>query len=77
MRNSLSLLEDAKQRLRSLSTSRLRVANDFLAYLVEREENEATQELLGIPGFEDVFYDAVVQSKAGEVVSFNDVRREV
>jgi len=49
----LDLLHQAEKRLRQLSPERLRVASDFLAYLQEREENEATEELLKIPGFEE------------------------
>ena len=56
------LLIEAQNRLRSLSVARLRVANDFLAYLQEREENEATSELLAIPSFEQALQDAVEQS---------------
>ena len=72
-----SLLEEAQHRLRRLSLQRLRVANDFLAYLEEREESQATAELLSIPGFEDAFRRAVEQAEAGEVVRFEDVRRDV
>jgi hypothetical protein len=35
--------------LKRLSPERLRVAADFLAYLDERESNDATEELLRIP----------------------------
>jgi hypothetical protein len=69
-----SLLEEAQHRLRRLSLQRLRVANDFLAYLEEREESQATAELLGIPGFEDAFRRAVEQAEAGDVVRWQDVR---
>jgi hypothetical protein len=41
-----TLRSEASKRLRNLSPERLRVANDFLAYLQEREESEATRELL-------------------------------
>lgn len=43
-------------------------ANDFLAYLQEREENEATAELLSIPGFEATLRRAVEQVERGEAV---------
>jgi hypothetical protein len=56
---------------------RLRVANDFLAYLEEREENEATAELLNIEGFEEAFAEAQLQVENGELVSFNTIRRHV
>ncbi len=70
-------LTEAERRLRSLSPERLRVANDFLAYLQEREENEATAELLSIPGFEAAFQRAVQQAESGEIVRFEDIRRDV
>jgi len=66
-------LTEAERRLRSLSPERLRVANDFLAYLQEREESEATAELLSIPGFEAAFRHAVQQAETGEVVRFEDI----
>jgi hypothetical protein len=72
-----SLLEEAQHRLRRLSLQRLRVANDFLAYLEEREESQATGELLSILGFEDAFRRAVEQAEAGDVVRWQDVRRDV
>jgi len=71
------LLEEAERRLRSLSLERLRVANDFLTYLEEREESQATADLLSIPGFEAAFKRAVQQADAGDVVRFEDVRRDV
>lgn len=71
------LIDVAATRLRHLSLERLRVANDFLAYLEEREENEATEELLNIAGFEEAFLEAQAQVKDGDLVSFNAVRRHV
>jgi hypothetical protein len=72
-----SLLEEAQHRLHRLSVQRLRVANDFLAYLEEREESQATAELLSIPGFEEALRGAAEQADAGKVVRFEDVRRDV
>ena len=71
------LLETAEARLRRLSPDRLRVAEDFLAYLEEREEEEATQELLHLPDFKAAFEQAVQQAKAGDVVPFERIRRDV
>ena len=71
------LLAMAETRLRRLSTNRLRVANDFLAYLEERESSEATEELLSIPGFEEALQEAVMQSKNNEIVSFSAIKRDV
>jgi hypothetical protein len=75
--NISALLTEAERRLRSLSSERLRVAIDFLAYLQEREESEATAELLSIPGFEAAFQSAVEQANSGDVVRFQDIRRDV
>ena len=74
---SSTILAEAEHRLHSLSPERLRVADDFLAYLQEREENEATAELLSIPGFEAAFQHAVKQADSGDVVRFEDIRRDV
>ncbi len=73
---SASLLRTAEKRLRHLSFERLRVADDFLAYLEEREETEATEELLRIPGFLDEFQEAAQQLKDGAIVRFSDIRRQ-
>ncbi|MCY7274530.1 MAG: hypothetical protein LH702_12540, partial [Phormidesmis sp. CAN_BIN44] len=59
-----------------LSPERLRVASDFLAYLDDREVNEATQELLNISGLEAAFLEAVREADAGEVVPFDSIRRD-
>lgn len=73
----ITLLQDAEDRLRRLSPERLRVVSDFLAYLEEREETEATAELLNIPGFESAFGEARQQAETGDTVPFNRVRRDV
>ena len=73
----LDLLRQAEKRLHQLSPDRLRVANDFLAYLQEREENEATEELLKIPSIEAEFREALQEAEAGEVVSFEAICRDV
>ncbi|WP_375494778.1 hypothetical protein [uncultured Nostoc sp.] len=51
--------------------------SDFLADLEEREEHEATTELLNIPGFEQALREAMQEADAGEVVSFDSIRRHV
>ena len=71
------VLEEARKRLERLSPDRLRVASDFLAYLEEREQSEATEELLKIPGFEDAFHRAVQQVEEGQIVRFEDIQRDV
>ncbi len=64
-----ALQEKAKNYLNNLSDQRLKVAIDFLAYLQQKEE-EATEELLNIPDFEQELEAA----EAEEVVSWAKVR---
>ena len=75
--DATKMLEEARERLERLSHARLRVASDFLAYLDEREQSEATEELLTIPGFGDAFRRAVRQAEAGQIVHFDRIRRDV
>ena len=72
-----TILQDAKDRLERLSRDRLKVASDFLAYLDEREQSEATEELLRIPGFEEAFQDAVRQVDEGHIVRLEHIKRDV
>lgn len=73
--------QEVRQQVKSyvdkLSAEKLLVAADFLAYLVEKEDNEATQELLTIPGFENELREAEEQAATGDFVSFNAIRRNV
>ena len=71
------VLCEAQERLRNLSPERLEVANDFLAYLEDRESSEATAELLAIPGFQDDLERAIEQAENGDTVSLKAIRRNV
>jgi hypothetical protein len=65
------------ERARALSAERLKVLDDFAAYLEEREDNPATRELLSIPGFKASFRRGMKQIAAGKTVPFAKVRRDV
>jgi hypothetical protein len=41
-----------------------------MANLEEREESEATQKLLELAGFEELFEQAIKQAESGEIVRF-------
>ncbi len=71
-----ALRRQAKRRIEGLSTERLRVADDFLAYLEERESNEATDELLNIPGFAESLAQAKQETAAGQLTSVSKLRRK-
>lgn len=70
------LLQQARRRLSSLTPERLRVAEDFLAYLEARESDEATAELLSIPGFLDQLKKAEEEVEGGLLTSVEDLRRK-
>lgn len=53
-----------------------RVADDFLAYLEERESGEATDELLNIPGFKESLEQAEQEIAAGQLTPANKLRRK-
>ena len=65
-------------RVRALSAQRLKVADDFLAYLEDLEgNNAATRELLAIPGMRRSIERGLRQDAAGKTVPFAKVRRNV
>lgn len=66
------LLRRAKRRLTELSEARLRFADSFLAYL---EEEDATEELLAIPGFAEEFEEAENDIKARRLIPAGNLRR--
>ena len=63
--------------LQRLSPESLRVAADFMAYLDERESNDATEELLSIPNFLEDYQEAMQDIENGDVVSLKSIRRHV
>ncbi|MDO8630145.1 MAG: hypothetical protein Q7R41_06590 [Phycisphaerales bacterium] len=71
------LRRQAGQRLKSLSPQRLQVAADFLAYLEERESNQATEELLRIPGVVKQLNEAKNGVSKRKSVNWRKVRRDV
>ena len=71
------LRREAKRRLQNLSAERVKVANDFLAYLEERESNEATRELLETPGLIEAIERAEKSAKARRLIAWRRVRDDV
>jgi hypothetical protein len=65
------------RRVKTLSQDRLRVADDFMAYLEDRQDNAATRELLAIPGLTKAIERAERDIAAGKGVPFSKVRRNV
>ena len=75
--SDLGIREQVQSNINQLSEEKLLVAADFLSYLVEREDNEATEELLNIVGFENDLREAEEQAATGDLVSFKAIRRNV
>jgi hypothetical protein len=53
--NNTEVRQQINQYLDELSAERLQLVADFLAYLANKESEDATQELLDIPGFIESF----------------------
>jgi hypothetical protein len=66
----------AKRRIDSLSPERAQTADDFLAYLEDREDNDATAELMRIPGLLDELRKAEQEVTRGETVVVEDLKRK-
>ncbi len=60
-----------------VSPQRLAVALDFLPYLAERESNEATEELLRIPGLLAAFKKAKRQTSKARAIDWRRARKHV
>ena len=69
------LLEQANVHLKQLSDDKLKFAIDFLEYLQQKEEYEATEELLNIPGFEEELLEAEQEIEHGQIISLESIYR--
>lgn len=74
--STAELRDQVKEYIDQLSPERLLVAADFLAYLAERESEEATQELLDIPGFMEAFERGKKDAAAGKVTPVEKLQRK-
>ena len=72
---STEVLDRAKRRLEVLTPARLRAADEFLAYLEGRESDEATEELLGLPGFREALEKGESEARAGDLTPAENLRR--
>jgi hypothetical protein len=71
----LTLFQQVQEKLTRLSIEKLRIVVDFIAYLQDKETQEATDELLSITNFENELREA--EAEAGKVVSFESICRDV
>jgi pyruvate-formate lyase-activating enzyme len=77
MLNSSDTREQIYRYVEQLSQERLAVVLDFLSYLVERENNDATAELLAIPGFVVDLAAAEQEADVDELTDWRVLRSDV
>ena len=75
--NAVELNRQIKEYIDRLSPERLQVAADFLAYLADKESEEATKELLAIPGFVEAFERGKKNITEGKVKNWREIRDDV
>jgi hypothetical protein len=75
--STAQLRQQAKALIDDLSTTQLRVASEFLAFVKSRELDSATLELLSIPGFEASFARGMKDVKAARTKPWRKVRSDV
>ncbi|MGF1519154.1 MAG: hypothetical protein ACFCVB_15335 [Nodosilinea sp.] len=77
MLNSSDTREQIYCYVEQLSQERLAVVLDFLSYLVERDNSDATVELLAIPGFATELDAAEHEANVDELTDWRAVRSDV
>lgn len=76
LEKSVELQEQISQILKQLSLERLQTVADFAAFLLDKESEEATQEMLAIPGFLEEIQRAKQEMAEGRFVSWSDLKRK-
>lgn len=77
MLNSSDTREQIYRYVEQLSQERLAVVLDFLSYLVERDNSDATEELLAIPGFAAELDRAEQEADTEKLVDWRVLRSDV
>lgn len=70
----IAMQQQAEQYLKQLTPETLVLATDFLAYLVQKDEDRATEELLNIEGFQEIFERGKQQVAEGKVTNWREIR---
>jgi hypothetical protein len=72
--NPTEIRQKINQNLDTLSSERLSLVAEFIAYLADKESQDATQELLDIPGFIESFERSKKDIAAGCVTNWRNIR---
>ncbi len=75
--STTDLRGELKERIDHLSKERLRTASDFLRYLEQLESDEATEELLRIPGLVELNEQGIKDIAEGRGTLWREVRQDV
>ena len=75
--NTTEIRQQINQHVDRLSSERLQLVAEFLAYLADKESEEATQELLDIPGFIESFERGKKDIAEGRVANWRTIRTDV
>jgi hypothetical protein len=75
--SATEIRQEINQYLDRLSSDRLQLVAEFLAYLADKESEEATQELIDIPGFIQSFERGKKDIAEGRVASWRTIRSDV
>jgi hypothetical protein len=73
---AMEIQDKINQHLKQLSLKRLQVVADFVAYLADKESEEATQELLEIPGFVESFEKGKKDISEGRITPLEQLKRK-
>ncbi|MFK0733085.1 MAG: hypothetical protein ACFKPT_09575 [Gloeotrichia echinulata GP01] len=75
--NNTEVRQQINQYLDGLSSERLKLVADFLAYIANKESEDATQELLDIPGFIESFERGKKDIAEGRVTNWRSRRSDI
>ncbi|OQY55419.1 MAG: hypothetical protein DRR08_12460 [Candidatus Parabeggiatoa sp. nov. 2] len=76
MNDVIQIRQTIEEYLSQLSLERLNVIADILAYLANKESEEATQELLELPGFIEIFEKGKKDIAEGRVTPVEQLKRK-
>ncbi|MGG6267684.1 hypothetical protein ACQ4M3_11500 [Leptolyngbya sp. AN03gr2] len=71
-----ALQAQVNSHLNQLSLNGLQTVLDFAAFLLDKESEAATQELLEIPGFAERFAQAQEEISKGQTKTFDQLKRK-
>lgn len=75
--STVELRRETKSIIDGMSPRDLRLVREFLAFVISRDTNAATRELLAIPGFQKSFVRGVKDIKSNRVKPWRQVRSDV